>query len=171
MRTSSCHAVGSDEHDVGGVGEELQRHEFLDGRAIDLRGRAPVEVGDRLELPMFTSRSRRSRLRRPRSWPPSAATALRAVRLGRRPSPRASGPATHADTGRGLLAQLGGVHGCLTHRGDLLGQAVRPARSGRTRRSSWERAGASRRATSLLRHSAVGGRPCSSTANIGCNWM
>ena len=37
-------------HAVGGVGEELQRHEFLDDRAIDLRGPAAVEVCDELEL-------------------------------------------------------------------------------------------------------------------------
>jgi len=41
-------AVGADEDDIGGVGEELQRHQLLDGRTIDLRGPAPVEVGDRL---------------------------------------------------------------------------------------------------------------------------
>ena len=46
-----AHAVGADQHDVAGVLEEVQRHQFLDGAAVDALGPGPVEVGQRLEAP------------------------------------------------------------------------------------------------------------------------
>ena len=46
-----AHAVGADQHDVAGVLDELQRHQLLDGAAVDALGPGPVEVGQRLEAP------------------------------------------------------------------------------------------------------------------------
>jgi len=42
-------AVGADEHDVGGVVEELERHQRVDGGAVATLGPGPVEVAERLE--------------------------------------------------------------------------------------------------------------------------
>jgi len=42
-------AVGADEHDVGGVIEELERHQHIDGGAVATLGPGPVEVAERLE--------------------------------------------------------------------------------------------------------------------------
>ena len=43
--------LGADQDDVGGLVEELQAHEVLDGHAVATPGPVPVEVGERLELP------------------------------------------------------------------------------------------------------------------------
>ena len=40
---------GSDEDDVGGVGEEVERHQRVDGGAVAALGPGPVEVAERLE--------------------------------------------------------------------------------------------------------------------------
>ncbi len=42
-------AVGADEDDVGGLGEEVEGEEFLDGAAVDLLRPLPVEVGHGFE--------------------------------------------------------------------------------------------------------------------------
>src|SRR6476660_2721409 len=42
-------AVRPDEHDVGGIVEELERHERVDGGAVATLGPGPVEVAERLE--------------------------------------------------------------------------------------------------------------------------
>ena len=42
-------AVGADKHDVGGVLEELQRHQRIDGGAVAAFGPRPVEVAERFE--------------------------------------------------------------------------------------------------------------------------
>ena len=42
-------AVGTDQDDVGGVGEEVERHQRLDSGAVATLGPGPVEVGERLE--------------------------------------------------------------------------------------------------------------------------
>ena len=39
-------AVGADQHDVGGLGEEGEREQLLDRAAVALGGPGPVEVGD-----------------------------------------------------------------------------------------------------------------------------
>jgi len=42
-------AVRPDEHDVGGIVEELERHQRVDGGAVATLGPGPVEVAERLE--------------------------------------------------------------------------------------------------------------------------
>lgn len=42
-------AVGSDEHHVGRLGDELEGEELLDALAVDLLGPLPIEVGHGLE--------------------------------------------------------------------------------------------------------------------------
>jgi hypothetical protein len=42
-------AVGPEQHDVGGIVDEGEREQLIDESAVDLRGPAPVEVGDGLE--------------------------------------------------------------------------------------------------------------------------
>ena len=42
-------AVRADEHDVGGVVEELERHQRVDGGAVAALGPGPVEVAERFE--------------------------------------------------------------------------------------------------------------------------
>ena len=44
-------AAGPDEYAVGGLLEEVEGHQRLDGGAVDARGPAPVEVAQRLEAP------------------------------------------------------------------------------------------------------------------------
>ena len=41
--------VRADQHDVGGVAEELKRHQRFDGDTVAALGPTPVEVADRLE--------------------------------------------------------------------------------------------------------------------------
>ena len=42
--------LGADQDDVGGLFEEVEGHEVLDGHAVAAAGPRPVEVGERLEL-------------------------------------------------------------------------------------------------------------------------
>ena len=44
-----AHTVRADQDDIGGVVEELERHEGLDGAAVAAFGPVPVEVTERLE--------------------------------------------------------------------------------------------------------------------------
>ena len=46
-----AHAVGADQDDVGGIREEAQAHQLLDGWAVALGGPVPVEVGQGFEAP------------------------------------------------------------------------------------------------------------------------
>ena len=46
-----AHTVGADQHHVGGIQHERQRHQFLHRGAVALLGPIPVEVGQRLEAP------------------------------------------------------------------------------------------------------------------------
>ena len=64
QRESSLEAVAEklradigEQHDAGGVGEELQPHQLLNGRAVALLGPVPVEVSQRLEAAQAISRS------------------------------------------------------------------------------------------------------------------
>jgi len=43
-------AIGSDQDEVGGLVEEVEGHEVLDGHAVASPWPVPVEVGERLEL-------------------------------------------------------------------------------------------------------------------------
>ena len=43
-------AVGTDQDDVGGLAQEVEAHEVLDGHPVAAPGPRPVEVGERLEL-------------------------------------------------------------------------------------------------------------------------
>ena len=42
-------AVGADQDDVGGLLEEVERHQRLDGGAVAALGPGPVEVAERFE--------------------------------------------------------------------------------------------------------------------------
>ena len=45
-----AHSVWANEHGVSCLPDELQRHQFTDGHAIDAFGPLPVEVAQRLEV-------------------------------------------------------------------------------------------------------------------------